>query len=334
MRNEFPSLNASRSRAAELENIIAFLHEKYAEYPEYGQELLVPYIERLQRERANIDEVVGVPELAGSDAVLHVRAREDTEGGPRAGLLVDSISSFRMALTRITMRLSGKAREGSGRLPEDLRKATDFRIVGIASGSVKIGVKLASVTTQTLLTDEEAEAALEEEVRKSLELLRETAAILGTDRDSEVLESLIPEQELRGTVLRELARLSPTPRGRISSFSLEGGPSARVRPVLLTQATGKRALSLLYPGSETEQFDDIGILRAVDVDLDLPKHLFVLRNRPENRSDIEGDFDEALRFAVMDAVDKAHLVRVRGVLEKPHRDHGKPVVHIESLDLA
>lgn len=334
MASEVADLNAARKRAVELEDIIAYLHEKYGDYPEYVQELAMPYVERLQSERARIDEAVGIPALAGSDTVLHIRTRESTEEGPRASLLVDSISSFRMALTRVTMRLRGQSRAGSGRLPEDLRRVTDFRIVGFAPGSIKIGVRFERIATQTVLTDEEPETSLEEEVQRALKLLRETATVIGEERSDETLNALIPDRELRHTLLRELSRMSPTARGRVTSISLEGGPASGILSVLLTPNTGKRALSILYPESETEPFDDTGTLRAVDVDRDLPKHLFVLRNRPENRPDVEGDFDETLRFAVMDAVDKAHLVRVKGILERPRGKHGKEIVHIESVDLA
>jgi hypothetical protein len=334
MTSENPNLNAARMRAGELENIIAYLHEKYSDYPEYVQELSTPYVERLQGERSRIDEAVGIPVLPGADTILHIRTRESTEEGPRASLLVDSISNFRTALTKVTMRLRGQSRMGSGRLPEDLRKVTDFRVVGFAPGSVKIGVRFERVTTQTVLTDEEPATPLEVEVQKALELLRKAAATLGEEGDDDALRTLIPDRELRGTVLRELSRMSPTVRGKITSISLEGGPASRIQSVLLTPNTGKRALGILFPDSEIEPFDDIGTLRAVDVDRDLPKHLFVLRNRPENKPDVEGDFDEALRFAVMDAVDKAHLVRVRGMLERPRGRPGKDIVHIESVDLA
>jgi hypothetical protein len=334
MATELAKLNSARTDAVKLEDLIRYLNEKYVDFPEYALELSAPYVERLKEVRTLIDELVGVSPLADSDIVLHIRTREDSEGGPRASLIVDSIANFRTALTRITMQLTGNPRPGLGRLPEKLRKATDFRIVGLASGSVRIGVKLERSVSQAVLTDEEPVKSLEHEVWTALELLQTAAASLGGEGPTESLNLLIPDRDLRGAVLREVARISPGDRGRVISISLDGGAAISTIPVMITAETGRRALGTLFPGSDAEPFDDVGTLRAIEVDRDLPKHQFILRNRPENRPDVEGDFNETLRFAVMDAVDKAHAVRVRGILEKPRGLKGKPLVHIESIELA
>jgi hypothetical protein len=332
MNRDTPTVESSRRRARELEDAISYLMSSYAQYPEYAAELSAPYVEELFHERARVDEVLGIPQLAAADAVMHIRTREATAGAPRASVVVDAISNLRTALIGITISLRGQYRAGPGRLPEQLRRATDFRIVGLAAGSVKIGIAFESRTRQTQLTDIKEEGSLTSDVRSATQLLWSTAAILTTG--SGEVSAHIPNERTRTTVLRELSRLSPSPRGKVSSITLEGVPAMVEGPATLTAETGKRALKILYPGSDSEPFDDVGTLRAIEVDRDKRKHLFVLRGRPAGRPEVEGDFQETLRFAVMQAVDKEHQVRVRGVLERPKGRGGKAVVHIDSLEMA
>lgn len=333
MTDEAVVLQMARAQARKLEDIISRLNERYAEYPEYANELSSTYVQRLLEVRAQIDRIVGISSLPNSDAVLHIRTREDTAVGPRASLLLDSISTFKTALTRVTAVLHGETRVGPGRLPEELRKVADFRVVGIAPGSVKIGISFEPKVHQSVLAGYPEGTSIEQDFWNAIQIIWRTCDFLDSDAPNQVLETAIPDPRLRSVVVREASRLSPSARGRVTSLSLESGPALALAPVVLTPRTRARALRLLYPGSKVEDFDDSGVLRVVEVDRDKSKHYFVLRNRPEDRPEVEGDFDESLRFAVMDAVDKARRVRVRGVMEFRPARAGRPILHIESLEV-
>jgi hypothetical protein len=326
------NLPEARERTRQLEEVVLRLTEKYAEFPDYANELAAPFVERLQLLRAEIDRALGISPLSTSDAVLHIRTSDDLAGGPRASLLIDSLSTFRTALTRVTASLRGQARTGPGRQPEQLRSAADFRVTGIAPGSLKIGVTFVRPVHQEALPEFTAGPSVEEDLWKAVSIIWQASRAVNAEVGASNIEVLLPDSQIRQVVLREIVHLSPGVRGRVSSIDLEGNPGLPLGSVVLTSRTRVRALDALYPGVRVEDFDDTGVFRAVDVDRDSSKHNFVLRQRPEGRPDVDGDFDESLRFVIMDAVDRAHRVRVRGALETHPSKDGRAVLHIDSVE--
>lgn len=326
-------LAAARDRARRLEDIIGQIQERYAEYPAYADELSAAYIERLLETREEIDGVLRIVSLSPSDAVLHIRTRLRTSESPRASLLVDSISGFRSALLRVTAAIHGVPREGPGRIPEDLRLATDFKITGLARGSLKIGVNFVPNVSQSSLPGFDQETSIERDFWRALQLIWDTARVVSSEDSNRALADLLPTADIREIVLREIARLSPPKGGQVTSLTLEGNPGLTLGNVELTTRTRASARKAMYPGSPVEDFDDTGVLRAIEVDRDTKKHRLVLRQRPDQRPDINGDFDEALRLLVMDAVHNAHRVRVTGVLETRSKAGNRPVLHIEGIEI-
>ncbi|MFZ1023297.1 MAG: hypothetical protein WAN87_04100 [Thermoplasmata archaeon] len=209
----------------------------------------------------------------------------------------------------------------------------DFRITGLAPGSIKIGLSFAHEVHQEVLPEFPAEPSIEEDLWKALAIIWGASRAVNSESGATSIDELLPDTRIRQVVLREIAHLSPGIRGRVNSLELEGNPGLSLGTVALTSRTRARALEALYPGLRVEDFDDIGILRAVEVDRDSSKHNFVLRQRPDGRPDVDGDFDESLRFVIMDAVDKAHRVRVRGALESRPSKDGRAVLHIDSVEI-
>jgi hypothetical protein len=332
MASSSEDLQFIRERARSMEDLISQLHQEYAQFPEYASEISASYREELFRLRSEIDLVLGISSLPAADATLRIEAKEDLAEGPRASLLVDSISAFKSALTRVTLGLLGPDWDGPGRHPAELRRMVDFRVSGLAKGSVRIGISFEASVYQTVLPGYSAESPLGQVFWKAVEHIWNAGYAIAEGASFSDLAAQITDPRIRLLVVREIARLSPTSRGRVRSMSLEGGVGLPPTAVVLTPATRRHAFELIYPGSKIEDFDDVGVLRAIEVDEDKMRNRFALRQRPEGRPDVEGDFGPGLRFQVLEAIDKATGVRIRGVLETKPARRTKPVLHLEQID--
>ena len=105
-----------------------------------------------------------------------------------------------------------------------------------------------------------------------------------------------------------------------------------ISPILLTSDSRIRARQGAYPGANTQEFEDLGTLRRVSVDLDKDEHLFELRGRPESRPAIKGDFPEELRARVFDAIHRKYRVKARGILETRVGQHAREILHLEEFE--
>lgn len=328
-------LEVSRQQARELEEIIKDIRGSLGERTDLADEMVAGYASRLRKLRLDMDTYIGVGGPSETDLVVRVESPDISSEGAPSTILVDTLERLRKALSSSYIRVSGGQARGPGRTSDEIRVASEPRVVWLGPGSLRIGVDLPASfhlkSVEKWMADPSA-AEFQSPIQKSVAFLLAAASWASSDQPVDAIETTIPDSGIRKVILEQVRQLSPTPRGRVSALSIEGDPAVVIRPILLTSDSRIRARQGAYPGENTQEFEDLGTLRRVSVDLDKDEHLFELRGRPDSRPPIKGDFPEELRARVFDAIHRKYRVKARGILETRVGQHAREILHLEEFE--
>ena len=248
---------------------------------------------------SNIDKIREIAEeglplaklLDASDVVFHAE-------GPGASHDLPSLSSLNWVTSTIERnlrRLSGNLLDLFSKDGAKLAKKLDFRMSGMAPGSVWVGTKLAQPEPGILEGDE----SLTETIVGELQRLPQAAAYVDDERVLSSIQEFFPDPALRDASLETLLHFSPTGQKGIHTLGLsaQGHGSARLSQrerVVLRNALKKRMEGNYHKGSFQ------GEVRGADLD----KARFLLKTK-----------DGTLRCVVQDmSADKAREIFGRTVL--------------------
>jgi hypothetical protein len=177
-----------------------------------------------------------------------------------------------------------------------LKTASDFRIVALAPGSLRVGVRLP-----------EGEG---DENRAAYEALGDylnVASWAGSGQPTEALEVLLPDSRRRTVVLTEVARLVPREKGQVETVELSGAllPADKA-PVVLARPSRERINGAIDRAAAERVETHVGDLREIDLD----ESSFVLRNAEDGTPQVRCYFPAEMVEAAKEALDKR--IRVTG----------------------
>ncbi len=328
-------LARSIEQAERLERVILAIRERYSEMPDHANALVEPYRTLLASVRSEIDTCLDLRAFPAADLVIRVESPRIGASGTPSQILVDTLQNLRKALASTFVLVSPSAYTGAGRYTQSVRGASDVTVLGIAPGSVKIGIDLPTMFhTETLdswNTGPEGKPQLSP-AREVVNYLMRAAEWAASDRPTAELEREIPDPKIRRAVLAQVRRLGPTIRGGINAVHIEGGATLGHKMVHLTPAATERAREGAYPGKLTREFEDSGILKKIALDLDKDVRQFELRERPDGKPNVRGDFPDELRARVLDVMKLGYRVRVRGILETSSGTKVTSTLHIEDFE--
>jgi hypothetical protein len=327
-------LEQARRQAERLETLILEIRRTLPARQQLTDEMVHGYESRLRSIRLDIDSFLGVGDLRQADLILRVASPDIGTDGAPSTILVDTLEKFRKAIASSYSQLARGGLRGAGRPPDELRVASEPRVLWLAPGSLRIGLDLPpSFHQRSVLSwsSDVADRSVKSPIQNSIAFLLAAAWWASSEEPIEKLEETIPDSGTRKVVLEQVRQLSPTPKGRVSSLEIEGDPRIVTHPILLTNSARLRAREGAYPGSTTQEFEDTGILRKVTVDTDRAEHFFELRERPRGRLPVRGDFPEDLRVRVFHAIHGKYRVRVRGILETKVGRQTKQTLHLEDF---
>jgi hypothetical protein len=205
----------------------------------------------------------------------------------------------------------------------ELKRATDFRVVAMAPGSLRVGVQLPF---------EEGNVA--EAVSLALGDYLKTAAWVASDRPDDELHAQVPDERRRRLLLTELSRLAPRERGQVEEVELVGSllQSERILgPITLGRKNRRRINETLDKIPEQRIETYTGDLREIDLD----KCSFVLRNietSPGEAMQIECQFREELLEAAKEALDKRVTVTGSRPIDRTRRPKSLLVSRLEIVE--
>jgi len=189
------------------------------------------HLEHIRRLRRELDEYAGVMALDEQAAPLWLRVVGPEIEWPAAptSVLTAILDAFRKGVQSVAeLILTG---ELTTRPTAELKRATDFRVVAMAPGSLRVGVQLPF---------EEGKVA--EAVSRALGDYLKTAAWVASDRPDEELHAQVPDERRRRLLLTELSRLAPRERGPQRTQPQPGPVARTVAGRGLSRGRGRRAL--------------------------------------------------------------------------------------------
>jgi hypothetical protein len=189
------------------------------------------------------------------DLVLQLRLRPDAKL-PRAS----SLSAYYDVLRRV-LRALARSRGTRGRASHDLEEAIDFAMPDVTV------VPANAASAHVLLPLEQLDRKEAPRVERALSQIA-TASTWAADPDSPVgaLKQRLPEGTLSELVAAQTLRLMPSAEADVRSVELGGKLLGRPEPIVLRPAYAGRMVEVLRQETEPHPFDEVGSVRAVDMD--------------------------------------------------------------------
>jgi hypothetical protein len=249
--------------------------------------LLRPYREMLQ---TLYERDLPLAKLAdASDLLLHVRGPAASGPAPKVSMLTRILTSTRDEVTRLAKQLGGVV---TLRVPA----ALDMDLVGLAAGSLFVG----------LSASDKAEGG--NDTREAVRTLASVSDLLSANASVQQLASTVTDPAARDIAVGAVRHLAPSGQIGIKEIEILGREVAR--PTSLTTETRRHARAVMAQraATSTKTVTFIGTVREVDLDASR----FEIRNVDGNDEDVRCAH-ELEEKDVKQIVDKR--VRVSGVAE-------------------
>lgn len=259
-------------------------------------------LDEIRRLEAALYELSGRPVAEAAEAQVWLRIQGKGASWPEAStsILTSFLDTLRKGVQAATECLF--TRTLSTRPTKQLKQACDLQIATLQAGSVQVGLRLPDPPP-----GEPRDEGLLSAAEQGLAAYLQVAAWASSDSPAEDLATVVQDDELRRTLLAEVKRLAPRPRGDVDVVELSGRAMGRGR-AKLTKSTHERIDLAIDRGSaaRTEQY--IGDLREIDLD----NLTFTLRNiSAQNESfAVPCKFEQELLPTAKEALDR--LVEVAG----------------------
>ena len=274
-------------------------------------------LDLLHQLQQQVDAYVGVAALREqeADVWLRIHGPEIVWDDAPTSVLTAFVDSLRKGVQMVAEFVDTGTL--TTRPTNELKHACDLRLVGLAPGSVQIGLRL-PFTGAAAAKHAVAEAAL----ARYLDVVAWAAA--DEDRD---LDAQIPDLSERKVLLNAVKPLLPPKRGGVDFIELRGRRVGN-RPMRLTRQTHRRlddALDRLVVAADRIEIRT-GVLREIDLD----ERTFLLRHG-DDPAQIRCSFPDELYEVAKEAFDRP--VRVSGAMRTPGGRRGATLLAVERIEV-
>lgn len=305
------------------EGLASLRREFEATNPRNFATLAEGHLDEIRRLQRQLDEYAGAIAVDENAAPLWLRVvgpNIEWQSAPTS-VLTSILDALRKGVQSVAeMILTGGL---TTRPTATLKRSADFRIVALAPGSLRVGVRLPS---------EEGEVPTA--VARALSEYLEAAAWVGSEEPEEQLEDRVPDEARRRLLLTEVARLVPRDRGQVEQVELSGAllRKTRVAGAITLSRRGKTRIDGALDRLPQHRVEThVGDLREIDLD----KYSFVLRNLDTYADEIlqvECQFLPELLEAAKDALDKRVRITGNRAVDEARRARPLLVSRLEILD--
>jgi hypothetical protein len=256
------------------EDLISLQREVYSVNPERFHLMAEAYVDHIVELRSQIDEYIGVKvyqdKLQG--VWLRLTGPSIQLGSASASILTSTIENFRKSIRSITAILQGEMPYRKGGVSKGLETSCDLVIIGLTTGSLRIGLGLPPERQISLF------AAQQEPVVKAIDTFMEVVAWASSLEISPALPALISDSSSKDYILRQVMNMAPTKRLPIETIEFSGTLVHLPKAPLLTRAARSRLRDAIAREPGGEYMEAVGTIR--EIDLDYKK--FYLRERSDN----------------------------------------------------
>jgi len=276
--------------------------------PELFRAMAESYVDDILRLRGDIDAFIGVSSALADRAplwfVLEGTSLEATEISSR--VLSDWLSKFRRAVQSVTEYLQTGRVRTTGRPSAELIDATDPRLVALAPGSVRIGLRFRSFPVQEDTFEGEARG-IRASPRWAVERLLEMAEWVQSG-NLHAPNDVFPDREEAAVIASELSDLVPSNRSAVRTVRFEGALVPATGPVTLRSEFRPRLRQLVQELSPVFETEAYGIIREIDLDA----QRITLRERGPTTPDLKCFVPDDLMSVAEQSLDK--MVHVKGIV--------------------
>jgi hypothetical protein len=274
-------------------------------------------LDLLHQLQQQVDAYVGVAALREqeADVWLRIHGPEIVWDDAPTSVLTAFVDSLRKGVQMVAEFVDTGTL--TTRPTNELKHACDLRLVGLAPGSVQLGLRLPSTGAAA-----GKRAVAEEALARYLDVVAWAAA--DEDRD---IDAQIPNLSERKVLLNAVKPLLPPKRGGVDFIELRGRRVGN-RPMRLTRQTHQRlddALDRLVVAADQIEIRT-GVLREIDLD----ERTFWLR-RSDDPAQIRCSFPDELYEAAKEAFDRP--VSVSGVMRTPGGRRGGTLLEVERIEV-
>jgi hypothetical protein len=318
-------LQQTLEQIGRLYGIIASLRAEFeAASPENFAVFAEGPLDALRELQAEVDEYVGVAAAQEHEVSLWLRivGKGIEHRDSPTSVITAMLDTLRKGVQTVAELIA--TGELSTRPTADLKRACDLRVVALAGGSLRIGVRLPEPAQLALsFTEDPHAAAAQQALREYLEV----ATWAGSGQDEIALAERVPDARRRRVLLTELSRLVPRERGDVDCVELSGSSLPQSRPVQLHRET-RRRIHLAIDRTVVEQVEThVGDLREIDLD----ERSFTLRRAGEI-AEIRCRFEEPLLETAKEALDRRVEVTGTRRLDQPSR-RSSPLLLVARLEI-
>lgn len=268
-------LNQTRQELTRLEeNLISLQREVYPLNPDRFHIMAEAYVDHIIELRTQIDEFIGVK--AYQDKLqgvwLRLAGPSIQLGSASSSILTSTIENFRKSIRSITAILRGEIPFRKGGLSKDVENSCDLVIIGLTTGSLRVGLGLPP-DRQIGLFDAE-----QEPVVKAIDTFMEVATWASSPELSPVLPASISDSPSRDYILRQVMNMAPTKKLPVETIEFSGTLVHLPKAPLLTRGARSRLRDAITKEPGAEYMEAVGTIREIDLD----SKKFYLRERPDN----------------------------------------------------
>jgi len=268
------------------EDLISLQREVYPVNPDRFHLMAEAYIDHIIELRSQIDEYIGVKKYQDNlpGVWLRLIGPSIQLGSASASILTSTIENFRKSIRSITAILKGEMPYRKGGISKDVETSCDLVIIGLATGSLRVGLGLPPERQINLFDTQE------EPVVKAINTFMKVASWAS---DPDVLPELpdsISNLSSRDYILRQVMNMAPSTKLPVNIIEFSGTLVHFPKPPLLTKVARSRLRDLIAKETGAENIEVVGKIR--EIDLDTMK--FYLRERPNNEPQLHCHVSEEL----------------------------------------
>lgn len=253
-------------------------------------------LDEIRRLEAMVNELSGRPAAEAAEAQVWLRIQGKGAAWPEAStsILTTFLDTLRKGVQAATECIYTSTL--STRPTKALKQACDLQIATLQPGSVQVGLRLPDPSRGEARNEDLLRAA-----EKGLAAYLQVAAWASSDSHEGALTTDVPDEGLRRTLLAEVKRLAPRPRGDVDAVELSGR-AMRGKQATLTKGTHDRINRAIDHDTASRTEVHIGELREIDLD----NLTFTLRNVLAQNSSFEVPckFAQELLPSAMEALDR------------------------------
>lgn len=280
-------LKQTREQLAQLEeDLISLQREVYPVNPDRFHLMAEAYIDHIMELRKQIDEYVGIKiyqdKLEG--VWLRLIGPSIQLGTASASILANTIENFRKSIRSIAAILKGEVPYRKGGVSKEVEKSCDLVIIGLMSGSMRVGLGLPPERQPDLFTKEEDPAI------RAINTFMEVASWASALEVSPEIPSSIANLTSKDYVLRQVMNIAPSKKLPIDIIEFSGTLVHLPKLPVLTKESRSRLHDVIAKEKGAEYMEAIGTIREIDLD----SLKFYLRERPQNEPQLHCEVSEEM----------------------------------------